>query len=207
MWYCFLAYKYPRIGFISLLTLTVITSTGYMDVNKEDLCAPVWKRTLTSIFAISAVLIIDQLLWPVWAQKMLRKHLSDLLIATGIQFSKAAFLVSQENTQSHRYTYALTDYQLHTKILRRQHQLACQMLGLAQMEQRITKDTFPIRQRQAILWHENFDELCQLTKDGETMVDEDAITGSIEVIVEQEIMSDLVAKLMGQHVFKAATKD
>ena len=31
--------------------------------------------------------------------------------------------------------------------------------------------------------------------------------GSIEVIVEQEIMSDLVAKLMGQHVFKAATKD
>ena len=145
MWYCFLAYKYPRIGFISLLTLTVITSTGYMDVNKEDLCAPVWKRTLTSIFAISAVLIIDQLLWPVWAQKMLRKHLSDLLIATGIQFSKAAFLVSQENTQSHRYTYALTDYQLHTKILRRQHQLACQMLGLAQMEQRTTKDTFPIR--------------------------------------------------------------
>jgi uncharacterized membrane protein YkgB len=31
--------------------------------------------------------------------------------------------------------------------------------------------------------------------------------GSIEVIVEQELMSGLVAKLMGQHVFKAATKD
>ncbi|KAG2237025.1 hypothetical protein INT48_001792 [Thamnidium elegans] len=147
---------------------------------------------------------------------MLQKHLSGLLIATGIQFSKAAFLVSQENIQSHRYTYVLADCQLHTKILRRQHQLTCQMLGLAQMEPRITKDTFPIQvygqileheqhiysglsslrtksslptslpsveiarkllqQRQAILWHENFDELCQITKDGETMVDEDVIS-------------------------------
>ncbi|KAI8096026.1 hypothetical protein BDF21DRAFT_394304 [Thamnidium elegans] len=161
---------------------------------------------------------------------MLQKHLSGLLIATGIQFSKAAFLVSQENTQSHRYTYVLADCQLHMKILRRQHQLTCQMLGLAQMEPRITKDTFPIQvygslrtksslptslpsveiarkllqQRQAILWHENFDELCQITKDGETMT---YAAGSIEVIVEQETMSDLIAKLMGQHVFKTVTKD
>lgn len=31
--------------------------------------------------------------------------------------------------------------------------------------------------------------------------------GSNEVIVEQETMSDLVAKLIGQHVFKTVTKD
>jgi hypothetical protein len=83
-----------------------------------------------------------------------------------------------------------------------------------------------LQQRQAVLWHENFEELCQLTNDGEQSTrNEDFIkkreesgaenqiywqtyaAGSIEVIVEQEIMSELVAKLMGQHVFKAATKD
>lgn len=309
MWYSLLASKYPRIGFISLLTMSVISSTGFMDQYKEDLFAPVWKRTLTAILSIIVVLIIDQLLWPVWARKIMRKHLSDLLIDTGIQFSKVASLVCQENTQSHRYKCVLADCQRNSKALRRHHQLTCQMLGLAQMEPRVTKDAFPIQiygqileheqhilywidhllvtqafistqvrkkimnpmnpyrkelaaaihlylftlagslrtksslpaslpsaeiarkllqKRQAILWHENFDELCQLTNDGDNAaaMNQDAINqrkcergaenqiywqtyaaGSIEVIVEQEIMTELVAKLMGQHVFKAATKD
>jgi hypothetical protein len=151
MWYCLLGSKYPRIGFISLLTMAVISSTGYIDANKERLFDPVWKRTLTSVLAIIVVLIVDQLLWPVWARKMVRKHLSDLLIATGIQFSKVVSLVCQENTLSHRYKCVLIDCERNTKILRKQHQLTCQMLALAEMEPRITKDTFPIEVYRQIL--------------------------------------------------------
>ncbi|KAG0766962.1 hypothetical protein G6F16_004744 [Rhizopus arrhizus] len=296
MWYMLLGSKYPRIGFISLLTMAVITSTGYSDRYNEDLFAPVWKRTLTAIFAIILVIIVDQLLWPVWARKMVRKHLSDLLIATGIQYSKVASLVCQENTQSYRYKSTLCDVEINAKVLRRQHQLTCQMLGLAQMEPRLTKGPFPIsvykdilehekhvlywishlletqsfvtsdvrckimnpmnpyrrelaaavhlylytlacslrtksslpaslpsaetarkllQKRQAILWHNTYN---QMDEDGEkTQVDEKSAenqvywqtyaAGTIEVIAEQEAMGKLVAKLMGQHVFKAATKD
>ncbi|KAI8387410.1 aluminum activated malate transporter-domain-containing protein [Blakeslea trispora] len=313
MWYILLGSKYPRIGFISLLTLAVIISTGYMDTYKEDLFAPVWKRTLTAIIAIVVVIIIDHLLWPVWARTTLRKHLSNLLIATGIQYSKVASLVCQENTRSFRYQYTLKDAEFNSKDLKRQYQMACQMLTLAEMEPRITKASFPIetyrellnheknvlywidhllktqqfiseevrkvimnplnsyrkelaaavhlymftlggslrtksslpaslpsaeisrqilQRRQAQLWHENFETLAQLeVRDalredkGNTLSDEDIekqrqkraaenqiywqtyAAGTVEVITEQEAMGQLIAKLMGQHVFKAACKN
>ncbi|CEP10684.1 hypothetical protein [Parasitella parasitica] len=308
MWYALLGSKYPKIGFISLLTMAVIVSTGYADRYQEQLFDPVWKRTFTAIIAILVVLIVDQLLWPVWARKMVRRHVSDLLIATGIQYSKVASLVCQANTSSYRYEHTLQDAQCNAKILRRQHQLCVQMLDLAQMEPRMTKGTFPIdvyrqildhelnilywiehllkvqtfittrvrqlimnpmnsyrkelaaavhlylftlagslrtksslpaslpsaelarqmlQQRQAELWHQDFDRLNDMTPEEEKTVDlnenevnlkrvrsaENQIywqtyaAGTVEVINEQEAMGELVAKLMGQHVFKAATKD
>ncbi|CAO3701474.1 unnamed protein product [Rhizopus stolonifer] len=296
MWYLLLGSKYPRIGFISLLTLAVITSTGFSDKYNEDLFAPVWKRTLTAIFAIILVMIVDQLLWPVWARKLVRKHLSNLLIATGIQYSKVASLVCQDNTQSYRYKSTLRDTETNDKILRRQHQLTCQMLALAQMEPRLTKGPFPVQiykdilerekhilywishlletqafvtshvrhnimnpmnpyrrelaaavhlylytlacslrtktslpaslpsaetarrllqKRQAILWHETYNkednehEKQQVNeKSAESQVYwQTYAAGTIEIVVEQELMGELVAKLMGQHIFRAATKD
>ncbi|KAI7907703.1 uncharacterized protein BX663DRAFT_491781 [Cokeromyces recurvatus] len=155
LWYIMLArYTYSRMGFIALLTMAVVMSTGYINTIQEDLFEPVWKRTLTAIFAIMLVLIIDQLLWPVWARKMMRRNLSDLLIATGIQFSKVASLVSQEDAHSYHYRCTLQDVQRNTKRLRGQYQLTSQMLVLAGMEPRLTKGKFPIAVYQQILHHE-----------------------------------------------------
>jgi uncharacterized membrane protein YccC len=303
MWYMLLGSKYPRIGFISLLTMAVIVSTSYSDMFKEDLFAPIWKRSLTAFFAIIVVLIVDQLLWPVWARKEVRKHLSDLLIATGIQYAKVASLVCQSNTQSFRYRSTFHDAQISGKYLRRQHQLTSQMLGLAELEPRVTKGAFPIaiyrtilereqnilywiehlliaqtfisthvrelimnpmnpyrkelaaavhlylftlagslrtksslpaslpsaemarqilQHRQAQQWRDHFDELLDKLTEGSKNHDEQEkqrrgaenqiywqtyAAGSVEVIIEQEAIGDLVAQLMGQHVFKAATKD
>jgi hypothetical protein len=303
MWYMLLGSKFPRIGFISLLTMAVIISTSYTDKFQEDLFAPVWKRSLTAFFAILVVLIVDQLLWPVWARKQVRKHLSDLLIATGIQYAKVASLVCQSNTQSFRYRSTLQDAQINAKYLRRQHQLTSQMLGLAELEPRVTKGAFPIavyhsileheqnilywiehlliaqtfvsthvrelimnpmnpyrkelaaavhlylftlagslrtksslpaslpsaemarqilQQQQAKQWRDNFDVLLDKLTEGRNEKDEKErqrrvaenqiywqtyAAGSVEVIIEQEAIGDLVAKLMGQHVFRAATKD
>ncbi|KAI8068112.1 aluminum activated malate transporter-domain-containing protein [Gilbertella persicaria] len=305
MWFTLLGSKYPRIGFISLLTLAVISSTGYIDTNQEDLFAPVWKRTLTAIIAILVVIVIDHLLWPVWARTMVRKHLSDLLIATGIQYSKVASLVCQENTQSYRYKSTLLDAQINAKVLKRQQQMTSQMLELAVMEPRITKGTFPIdiyrqmlyhernilywidhllktqqfisehvrkkimnplnpyrkelaaavhlylftlagslrtksslpaslpsaemarqilQKRQSEVWHQSFHELSRVVDpEDNTANDEETrrqkrsaenqiywqtyAAGSVEVIMEQEAIGELMVKLMGQHIFKAATKD
>lgn len=302
MWYMLLGLKYPRIGFISLLTMAVIISTGYSDKLKEDLISPVWKRSLTAFIAIIVVLIVDNILWPVWARRKVRKHLADLLIDTGIQYAKVASLVCQSNTQSYRYRSTLRDAQISGKYLRRQHQLTSQMLGLAQLEPRITKSPFPIsvysdilaheqnilywiehlliaqtfisphvrdlimnpinsyrqelaaavhlylftlagslrtksslpaslpsaemarqilQQRQAQEWRDNFDVLLDKLTEGSEDDETDRqrrgaenqiywqtyAAGSVEVIIEQEAIGDLVIKLMGQHVFRAATKD
>lgn len=312
MWYIMLGSKYPRIGFISLLTMAIISSTNYSNnVYSENLFDPVWKISFTALIAILVVLIVDQMIWPVWARKTVRIQLSNLLIDTGIQFSRVASLVCQENTQAHRYQMTLKEAQGNTAVLKRQHQLACQMLALAEMEPRITKGAFPIetyreilqheqqilywiehllisqayiskdvrkqimnpmnayrkelaasihlylftlacslrakaplpaslpsaeitrkilQQRQAILWHENYDALCiippgeqeskdltymeeKFEKQKEERSAENQIywqayaAGSVEVIVQQEAMGTLVAQLMGQHVFKAATRD
>ncbi|OBZ82489.1 hypothetical protein A0J61_09461 [Choanephora cucurbitarum] len=314
MWYILLGTKYPRIGFVSLLTLAVIISTGYIDTYQEGLFAPVWKRTLTAIIAIVVVILIDHLLWPVWARNTLRKHLSALLIGTGIQYSKVASLVCQENTRSFRYQYTLKDAEFNSKDLKRQYQMACQMLTLAEMEPRITKASFPIevyrellnheknvlywidhllktqqfiseevrkvimnplnsyrkelaaavhlylftlagslrtksslpaslpsaelsrqilQRRQAQMWHDNFGMLAHLETDNGSREDKESsafsyedlekqrqkraaenqiywqtyAAGTVEVITEQEIMGQLIAKLMGQHVFKAACKN
>lgn len=86
-----------------------------------------------------------------------------------------------------------------------------------------------LQQRQAVLWHEHYNELCIIapgssTKDTIEMEEESDkreqersaenqiywqtyAADSVEVIVEHEAMGTLVAKLMGQHVFKAATRD
>ncbi|KAF7730274.1 hypothetical protein EC973_002517 [Apophysomyces ossiformis] len=296
LWYMLLGSPYPRIGFISLLTMAVITSTGYMDTFQEGIFAPVWKRTITSIFAILVVMLIDQLLWPVWARKMGRKYLGDLLIATGIQYSKVLSLVCQENTQSYRYHSTLEDALEHSKILQRQYAVTQEMLVLAASEPRLTKGPFPrdtyrrilehekkilywidhlmkaqgfinvyvrsqimrplnvyrkelaaavhlylftlgsslrtksslpaslpsaelarrtLQHHQTIIWANNYEYLCQLGT-GSDMKMENAenqvywhtyAAGSIELILEQEAMGDLVARLMGQHMFKVATKD
>ncbi|KAI8875345.1 hypothetical protein K501DRAFT_233819 [Backusella circina FSU 941] len=289
MWYTLLGSKYPRIGFISILTMAVITSTGYSDKYQEDLFAPVWKRTLTAIFAILVVLIVDLLIWPVWARCRMRKHLSALLIDTGIHYSKVASLVCQENTASYLYKSTLEDTEAESKHLRRQLDLVRQMLNLAEMEPRLTKGRFPIevyrqileheqhilywiehlrkvqafvnseirrlimnpmnpyrkemaaavhlylftlacslrtksslpaslpsaeiarqilQKRQAMLWHDTYSGLSTNDKDPENQIYwQTYAAGSVEVIFEQEQMGDLVAKLMGQHVFKTATKD
>lgn len=302
MWYSLLANKYPRIGFISLLTMAVIVSTGYFDQYNEDLFAPVWKRTLTSIIAIIVVMLVNQLVWPAWARKLLRKQLSDLLIATGIQYSKVASLVCQENTKSHRYLSTLHDCEYSSKMLRKQHQLVSQMLALAASEPRLTKGPFPqhvyrdilhhelnmlywidhllktqsfvsenvrkkvmnpvnpyrkelaaavhlylftlagslrtksslpaslpsaesarqvLQNHQRVTWASNFNALRRLDSghsDTEETVKQERgaenniywqtyAAGSIEVIFEQEEMARLIIQLMGQHVFKAATKD
>ncbi|KAI9281639.1 hypothetical protein BY458DRAFT_531528 [Sporodiniella umbellata] len=296
MWYLLLESKHPRIGFISLLTLGVITSTGYSDKLGEGLFAPVWKRSLTAILAIILVMIIDQLLWPVWARKLIRRHLSNLLIATGIQYSKVASLICQDNTQSYRYKSTLEDTQCNQKALRRQHQLTGQMLTLAQMEPRLTKGPFPVhvykeilerekhilywighlletqafvnthvrqtimnpmnayrrelaatihlylytlacslrtksslpaslpsaetarkllQKQQATQWQEKYTEQDDhqekrpvSKQSAETQVYWQAYAaGTVEIVAEQEEMGKLVAKLMGQHIFRAATKD
>ncbi|KAG0167034.1 hypothetical protein DFQ28_005672 [Apophysomyces sp. BC1034] len=154
LWYLLLSSPYPRIGFISLLTMAVITSTGYMDTYSEGIFAPVWKRTITAIFAIVAVMLVDQLLWPVWARTVLRKCLGDLLIATGIQYSKVLSLVCQENTQLYRYKSTLNDAVINSKTLHRQYAVACEMLTLAASEPRLTKGPFPLDAYRRILEHE-----------------------------------------------------
>ncbi|KAI9482971.1 MAG: hypothetical protein EXX96DRAFT_518941 [Benjaminiella poitrasii] len=155
MWYMMLRrFTYSRMGFIALLTMAVIVATGYINTIQEDLFEPVWKRTLTAIFAIVLVLIVDQILWPVWARKMARRHLSDLLIATGIQFSKVASLASQEDISSPLYRTTMQDVQRNAKLLRGQHQLTSQMLVLAGLEPRVTKGKFPIDVYCQILDHE-----------------------------------------------------
>jgi hypothetical protein len=289
MWYTLLGSKYPRIGFISILTMAVITSTGYSDKYQESLFDPVWKRTLTAIFAILVVLIVDLLIWPVWARRTMRKHLSTLLIDTGIHYSKVASLVCQENTASYLYKSTLEDTEAGEKHLRKQLELVKQMLNLAEMEPRLTKGRFPIevyrqileheqhilywiehlrkvqifinteirrlimnpmnpyrkemaaavhlylftlacslrtksslpaslpsaeiarqilQKRQAMLWHTTYKDLSTTDKEPENQIYwQTYAAGSVEVIFEQEQMGDLVAKLMGQHVFKTATKD
>ncbi|KAI8370645.1 uncharacterized protein BYT42DRAFT_502361 [Radiomyces spectabilis] len=156
LWYILLGSKYPRIGFISLLTLAVITSTDYIDKYHESLFQPVWVRTVTAILAIIVVMVVDQIVWPVWARKETRKHLADLLIATGIQYSRVASLVCQDNTSSRRYQATLTDAQFNSKHLRRQLRLTTEMLGLTATEPRLTKGPFPIHLYRKILEHEKY---------------------------------------------------
>ncbi|KAI8994773.1 hypothetical protein BDB01DRAFT_774049 [Pilobolus umbonatus] len=295
LWYLLLGSPYPKIGFISLLTMIVIISTSYDDAHDESYFTPVWKRTLTSILAIILVLLLDQLLWPVWARKMVRIRLSELLIATGIQYSKVASLVCQKDTLSYRYKSTYADAAFNMKLIQKQYQFTCEMLKLAEIEPRITKGKFPIeiyekileheqhiifwiehilklqvfikpdvrakiinpmnsyrkdmaaaihltlfilassilaksalpaslpsaelsrkvlQRKQAALWQNDFDELFNATKgDGEhddienQMYWQAYAAGTIEVILEQEAIGALVARLMGQYVFQAATED
>ncbi|KAI7901383.1 uncharacterized protein BX663DRAFT_514290 [Cokeromyces recurvatus] len=296
MWYFLFNTPYPRIGFISILTLAVITNTGYTDFYKESIFSPVWKRTVTALFAIIVVMLVDQLVWPVWARKRLRKSLADLLIATGIQYSRVVSLVCQENTNSYRYRSTFEECQRDQGLLMNQLHVIQEMLVLASTEPRLTKGPFPIKEYREILdheriilywiqhiqkaqsfitesvrrtimtpinsyrkemaaavhlylftlacslrtksslpaslpsaemarrmlqtkqtagWKRNYEELCKLS--AKSVANRQSAehqvfwhtyaAGSVEVVVEQEAMGDIVARLMGQHVFKAATKD
>ncbi|KAI9029606.1 Fusaric acid resistance protein-like-domain-containing protein [Phycomyces nitens] len=294
LWYLLLGSAYPRIGFISLLTLSVIVSTGYSNDTNETLFDPVWKRTITSIIAVLVVMLIDNMFWPVWARKVMRKQLADLLNDTGIQYSKVASLVCQENTSSYRYQATLADTTIQSKRLSKQLQAARDMLQLSCTEPRVSKAPFPyesyrkimdheqkilywinhmmksqklirpevrkgimtpmnpfrkrmasivhlylftlsgslgtksalpaslpsaeesrrkLQQRQAELWKEQYDTLysmdiskshsgCDLMVYWHTYA-----AGSVEVVMEEEAIGAVVAKLMGQHIFRAATKD
>lgn len=154
MWYILLGTKYPRIGFISLLTMGVICSTDYTDMYGEDLFDPVWKRTLTAVLAIIVVMLVDQFVFPVWARKSMRKSLSDLLIDTGIQFSKVASLACQANTQTPRFKETHKNVVQSAKLLQKQYALAHQMLNLAGSEPRLTKGPFPAHIYQEIFEYE-----------------------------------------------------
>ena len=83
------------------------------------------------------------------------------------------------------------------------------------------------------MWHDNFGMLAHLETDNGSREDKESsafsyedlekqrqkraaenqiywqtyAAGTVEVITEQEIMGQLIAKLMGQHVFKAACKN
>ncbi|KAL0081889.1 Fusaric acid resistance protein-like-domain-containing protein [Phycomyces blakesleeanus] len=294
LWYFLLGSAYPRIGFISLLTLSVIVSTGYSNNTNESLFDPVWKRTVTSIIAVLVVMIVDNLFWPVWAREVMRKQLAALLNETGIQYSKVASLVCQENTSSYRYQSTLADTTTQSKRLWAQLQSARAMLQLSCTEPRVSKAPFPIesyqkiieheqkilywinhmmraqklirpevrkgimnpmnphrkimasivhlylftlsgslgtksalpaslpsaeearrklQQRQAELWKEQYDTLYSMdTPKSHTECDmmvywHTYAAGSVEVVMEQEAIGSVVAKLMGQHIFRAATKD
>lgn len=297
MWYLFLGgTKYARIGFMSLLTMAVITSTGYTNTTNEAIFDPVWKRTVTAIFAIIVVMLVDQFIWPVWARKRLRTDLADLLIATGIQYSRVVSLVCQENTQSPRYASTFEETRHNQNSLTQQLKVVQEMLVLAQDEPRVTKSPFPIKEYQGILEHERnilhwiqhihdtqalidsrirknimsplnmyrkemaaavhlylFTLACALKtksslpaslpsaemarrmlqqkqlglwkEDHDMMMKKNSqevadqkhaehqlfwhtyAAACVEVIVEQEAMGDIISRLMGQHVFKAATKD
>lgn len=296
MWYLLLGSKYPRIGFISLLTMSVITSTGYTNTLNESIFDPVWKRTVTAILATIVVMLVDQLIWPVWARKRLRIDLADLLITTGIQYSRVVSLVCQENLQSYRYQSTFEECKIHQKKLNGQLQVVQEMLVLAKDEPRLTKGPFPIKEYQDILehernilywiqhilmnqamisekirktimvpmnayrkemtaaihlylftlacslrtksalpvslpsaemarrmlqtkqtavWKQNYDEL--LKQSAKPIANQQHAehqlfwhtyaAGCTEVVVEQESMGEIVSRLMGQHVFKSATKD
>ncbi|KAI8084098.1 aluminum activated malate transporter-domain-containing protein [Gilbertella persicaria] len=296
MWYLFLGSPYPRIGFISILTLAVITSTGYTNAMNESIFDPVWKRTITAIFAIIVVMLVNQLVWPVWARKQLRTSLADLLIATGIQYSRVASLVCQSNVKSYRYLSTLEECEANQKTLARQIHVVQEMLVLSGDEPRLTKGSFPIKEyglilehernilywiehilkaqsfitesvRKAIMnpvnayrkemasaihlylftlacalrtktslpcslpsaemarrmlqqkqtsgWKQTYEELCKQTPASvaEQQSAENQVfwhtyaAGSTEVVVEHEAMGEVVTRLMGQHVFKAATRD
>ncbi|KAL0089284.1 Fusaric acid resistance protein-like-domain-containing protein [Phycomyces blakesleeanus] len=294
LWYFLLGSTYPRIGFISLLTMSVIVSTGYSNNTNESLFDPVWKRTATSIVAVLVAMIIDNLFWPVWAREVMRKQLASLLNDTGIQYSKVASLVCQENTSSYRYQSTLADTTIQSKLLWTQLQSAREMLQLSCTEPRISKAPFPIesyqkiieheqkilywishmiraqkligpevrkgimnpmnphrkilasivhlylftlsgslgtksalpaslpsaeearrklQQRQAELWKEQYDTLYSMhTPEAHNECDmmvywHTYAAGSVEVVMEQEAIGSVVAKLMGQHIFRAATKD
>lgn len=296
MWYFLFDTKYPRIGFISILTLAVITSTGYENTLDESIFAPVWKRSITAFFAIIVVMLVDQIIWPVWARKKLRTSLADLLIATGIQYSRVVSLVCQENTSSYRYRSTFQECEANQKVLTKQMGVVHEMLVLAAGEPRLTKGPFPIKEYELILehernilhwiqhiqkaqtfittsvrqtimnpvnsyrkemaaavhlylftlacalrtksslpaslpsaemarrmlqtkqsmgWKKNYEQLCKIS--AKSIANRESAehqvfwhtyaAGSTEVVVEQEAMGDIVARLMGQHVFKAATKD
>ncbi|KAI9476589.1 MAG: aluminum activated malate transporter-domain-containing protein [Benjaminiella poitrasii] len=296
MWYFLFNTPYPRIGFISILTLAVITNTGYTDFYNEAIFSPVWKRTITAFFAIIVVMLVDQLVWPVWARKSLRKSLADLLIATGIQYSRVVSLVCQENTKSYRYRSTFEECEKDQKMLTKQLRVLHEMLILASTEPRLTKGPFPIKEYSEILeheryilhwiqhiqktqsfitesvrrtimtpvnsyrkemaaavhlylftlacslrtksslpaslpsaemarrmlqtkqtsgWKKNYEELCKLS--AKSVANRQSAehqvfwhtyaAGSVEVVVEQEAMGDIITRLMGQHIFKAATKN
>ncbi|KAL0135340.1 hypothetical protein V8B55DRAFT_1394102 [Mucor lusitanicus] len=296
MWYFLFDTKYPRIGFISILTLAVITNTGYVNTMDEPIFSPVWKRSITAFFAIIVVMLVDQIVWPVWARKKLRTSLADLLIATGIQYSRVVSLVCQENTSSYRYRSTFQECEANQKVLTKQMHMVHEMLILAAGEPRLTKGPFPIKEYELILehernilhwiqhiqkaqsfittsvrqtimnpvnsyrkemaaavhlylftlacalrtksslpaslpsaemarrmlqtkqtmgWKKNYELLCKMS--AKSIANRESAehqvfwhtyaAGSTEVVVEQEAMGDIVARLMGQHVFKAATKD
>ncbi|KAI7869836.1 uncharacterized protein EV154DRAFT_530426 [Mucor mucedo] len=154
MWYLLLGSKFPRIGFISLLTMSVIVSTGYISPADESIFYPVWIRTVTAILATIVVMLVDQLIWPVWARKRLRTDLADLLITTGIQYARVVSLMCQESTKTYRYQMTFEESKIHQKKLNRQLNVVQEMWVLAKDEPRLTKGPFPIKEYQDILEHE-----------------------------------------------------
>ncbi|KAI8982478.1 Fusaric acid resistance protein-like-domain-containing protein [Mycotypha africana] len=296
MWYFLFATRYPRIGFISILTLAVITSTGYLNSFGEDEFAPAWKRTVTAFMAIIVVMLVDQLVWPVRASERLRIALADLLIDTGIHYSRVASLVCQEDTNSHRYLSTFRDCEATQRSLLNHLRVVREMLSLVESEPRFTKGPFPgkeyaeildhernilfwiyhiqkaqslispsvrkiimhpvnsyrkelaaavhlylftlacsirtksslpaslpsaemarhiLQTKRASQWKQNYEELCKISaasvaqrKSAEHQVFwHTYAAGCTEVVIEQEAMGELVARLMGQHVFTAATND
>jgi len=72
-----------------------------------------------------------------------------------------------------------------------------------------------LQTKQSMGWKKNYEQLCKIS--AKSIANRESAehqvfwhtyaAGSTEVVVEQEAMGDIVARLMGQHVFKAATKD
>ncbi|KAJ2958862.1 hypothetical protein NQZ79_g5572 [Umbelopsis isabellina] len=153
-WFIFLGSKYPRIGFISLLTLVVIVNTGHVDMYGETTFEIVWKRTVTAIIAVLVVMVVNYLMWPMWAREEMRKQLALLLMDTGIYYFQVASLACHSDTQSRRWQTTFKETELASKSLRKRLDTVTELLAMSASEPRLTKSSFPRAVYASILEHE-----------------------------------------------------
>jgi len=153
-WFIFLGSKYPRIGFISLLTLVVIVNTGHQDQYQETTFEIVWKRTVTAIIAVLVVMVVNYLLWPLWAREEMRKQLALLLMDTGIHYFQVASLACHNNTKSHRWQTTFRETEMASKSLQQQLDTVSELLNMSASEPRLTKAAFPREVYASIVDHE-----------------------------------------------------
>lgn len=153
-WYIFLGSKYPRIGFISLLTLVVIVNTGHQDQYQETTFAIVWKRTVTAIIAVLVVMTVNYLLWPLWAREEMRKQLALLLMDTGIHYFQVASLACHNDTKSQRWQTTFQETEIASKSLQHRLDMVADLLNMSATEPRMTKAAFPREVYSSIIDHE-----------------------------------------------------
>lgn len=153
-WFIFLGSKYPRIGFISLLTLVVIVNTGHSDMYGETTFEIVWKRTVTAIIAVLVVMFVNYLMWPIWAREEMRKQLALLLMDTGIYYFQVASLACHNDTQSRRWQTTFKETEMASKSLRKRLDTVTELLAMSASEPRLTKSSFPRGVYSSILDHE-----------------------------------------------------
>ncbi|KAI8876515.1 hypothetical protein K501DRAFT_231909 [Backusella circina FSU 941] len=75
--YIHLASTYNKVGIVTLVTYMVIALSRYANpVAGETIAETVWKRTITLIVGICVALLLNSLIWPFFAQHMVRKSVA-----------------------------------------------------------------------------------------------------------------------------------